>query len=167
MRYVTPRKRAEGRGAGHAGTEHHWSMTVSAVGLAFLVPVWLYVFGRALGQSREVVVETFGSPFPAILVVWFGIGAGPAILTALVLVVGMRHFAMGATTMIEDYARGTSRKMLIIFVVSLSWVIAATGLFALARMASWRSSWTRALRLSVLMSPSLAPLRDRSGGAQR
>ena len=25
-------------GAGHAGTEHHWSMTVSAVGLAFLVP---------------------------------------------------------------------------------------------------------------------------------
>ena len=43
MRYITPRKRAEGRGAAHAGTEHHWSMTVSAVGLAFLVPVWLYV----------------------------------------------------------------------------------------------------------------------------
>jgi succinate dehydrogenase / fumarate reductase, membrane anchor subunit len=122
MRYITPRKRAEGRGAAHAGTEHHWAMTISSVGLAFLVPVWLYVFGRALGQSREAVVETFGSPFPAIL-------------TALVLVVGMRHFAMGATTMIEDYARGSARKMLIIFVTCLAWVIAATGLFALARMA--------------------------------
>ena len=122
MRYLTPRKRAEGRGAGHAGTEHHWSMTVSSVGLAFLVPLWLYIFGSALGGTREAVLETFARPLPAIL-------------TALVLVVGMRHFAMGATTMIEDYARGTTRKMLIIFVISLSWVIAATGLFALARMA--------------------------------
>ncbi|MBL9072111.1 succinate dehydrogenase, hydrophobic membrane anchor protein [Tabrizicola sp.] len=122
MRYLTPRKRAEGKGAGHAGTEHQWSMMVSAAGLAFLVPVWLYIFGRALGRSREAVLETFSHPFPAIL-------------TALVLVVGMRHFAMGATTMIEDYARGTARKMLVIFVISLSWVIAATGLFALARIA--------------------------------
>lgn len=122
MRYLTPRKRAEGRGAAHHGTEHHWAMTVSAVGLAFLVPVWLYVFGRTLGESREVVLETFARPFPAIL-------------TALVLVVGMRHFAMGATTMIEDYARGSARKVLIIFVTCLAWVIAATGLFALARMA--------------------------------
>lgn len=122
MRYLTPRKRAEGRGAAHHGAEHHWAMTVSSVGLAFLVPVWLYVFGKTLGERHEVVLETFSRPLPAIL-------------TALVLVVGMRHFAMGATTMIEDYARGTMRKMLIIFVISLAWVIAATGLFALARMA--------------------------------
>jgi succinate dehydrogenase / fumarate reductase, membrane anchor subunit len=52
-----------------------------------------------------------------------------------VLVVGMRHFAMGATTMIEDYARGPARKALIIGMTSLAWVIAATGLFALARIA--------------------------------
>jgi succinate dehydrogenase / fumarate reductase, membrane anchor subunit len=122
MRYLTARKRAEGRGAAHTGTEHHWSMTVSAVGLAFLVPVWLYIFGKALGQPQDVVVATFAKPFPAIL-------------TALLLVVGMRHFAMGATMMIEDYARGTTRKMLIIFVISLAWIVAATGLFALARMA--------------------------------
>ena len=122
MRYLTPRKRAEGKGAAHAGTEHHWSMMVSAVGLAFLVPVWLYVFGRTLGQSREVVLETFSHPFPAIL-------------TALVLVVGMRHFAKGATMMIEDYARGTARKMALIGVYSLSAVIVATGLFALIKIA--------------------------------
>ena len=122
MRYLTDRKRAVGKGASGTGTEHHWSMQVSAVGLAFLVPAWLYVFGSALGQSRETVVATFGQPFPAIL-------------TSLVLVVGMRHFANGATMMIEDYAQGSARKIAVISVTSLSWVIAATGLYALARMA--------------------------------
>jgi succinate dehydrogenase / fumarate reductase, membrane anchor subunit len=122
MRYLTARKRATGRGAAHTGTSHHWSMTMSSVGLAFLVPTWIYVFGSTLGQDHAAVVKAFSNPFTAIL-------------TALVLVVGMRHFAMGATTMIEDYARGTARKMLIIFVTSLAWVVAATGLYALARMA--------------------------------
>jgi succinate dehydrogenase / fumarate reductase, membrane anchor subunit len=122
MRYLTPRKRAEGRGSAHAGPEHHWAMTVSSVALAFLVPVWLYIFGSALGGTRAEVLDTFARPFPAIL-------------TALVLVVGMRHFAMGATTVIEDYARGTTRKALIIAAILLSWLIAATGLFALARIA--------------------------------
>ncbi len=122
MRYLTARKRAEGKGASHTGTEHHWQMTVSAVALAFLVPSWLYIFGKALGQSQEVVLATFARPFPAIL-------------TALVLVVGMRHFAKGATMMIEDYARGTARKMALIGVYSLSAVIVATGLFALIKIA--------------------------------
>lgn len=122
MRYLTARKRAEGKGAAHAGTEHHWSMTLSAVGLAFTVPAWMYIFGCALGGSREEVLAIFARPFPAIL-------------TALVLVIGMRHFAMGATTMIEDYLRGTAKKLAIIFVTSLAWVIGAIGLFALARIA--------------------------------
>ncbi len=47
----------------------------------------------------------------------------------------MRHFAMGATGMIEDYSRGTSRKLLIIFVVSLAWLIGAVGIFALMKIA--------------------------------
>lgn len=122
MRYLTDRKRAVGKGASGTGTEHHWSMTLSAVGLAFMVPAWVYIFGKALGQSQEEVVATFGHPFPAIL-------------TALILVVGMRHFVGGATVMIEDYLRGTQKKLAIIAVTSLGWIIAATGLFALARMA--------------------------------
>lgn len=122
MRYLTPRKRAEGKGASHTGTEHHWQMTVSAVALAFMVPTWLYIFGRALGQDQATVVATFARPFPAIL-------------TALVLVVGMRHFAKGATMMVEDYARGTARKLALIGVYSLSAVIVATGLFALIKIA--------------------------------
>jgi succinate dehydrogenase / fumarate reductase, membrane anchor subunit len=121
-RFLTDRKRAEGRGSAHAGVHHHWAMTVSSVALLVMVPIWIFVFGAALGGTRDEVAATFGHPFVAIL-------------TGLMLVVGMRHFAMGATTMIEDYARGMLRQILIIGVTALSWVIAATGLFALARMA--------------------------------
>ncbi|MGL4321713.1 MAG: succinate dehydrogenase, hydrophobic membrane anchor protein [Paracoccaceae bacterium] len=122
MRYLTDRKQAIGKGSAHAGAHHHWAMTVSSVALLVIVPIWVLVFGRMLGQDRAAVVEVFGNPFMAIL-------------TALVLVVGMRHFAMGATTMIEDYTRGGMRKALIIGVHCLATVIAATGLFALARIA--------------------------------
>ncbi|MFM2388521.1 MAG: succinate dehydrogenase, hydrophobic rane anchor protein [Pseudomonadota bacterium] len=122
MRYMTDRKRAIGKGSAHAGAHHHWAMTVSSVALLVMVPIWVIIFGRALGQDRAAVVDVFGHPFVAIL-------------TALMLVVGMRHFAMGATTMIEDYARGSTRKALVIGVQCLASVIAATGLFALARIA--------------------------------
>lgn len=122
MRYLTPRKRAIGKGASGTGTHHHWSMTMSSVALAFMVPTWMYLFGRTLGGTRADVITAFASPFTAIL-------------TALVLVIGMRHFAMGATMAIEDYARGTARKILVMFVTFLSTIIAATGLYALIRIA--------------------------------
>ena len=122
MRYLTDRKRAVGKGASHTGTAHHWSMQLSAVGLAFLVPAWIYIFGSTLGKGHEAVLAVFAQPFPAIL-------------TGLVIFVGMRHFAKGASMMIEDYAKGTARKMLIIFDVSLSYVITATCLFALVKIA--------------------------------
>lgn len=122
MRYLTDRKRAERKGASGTGTEHHWYMSVSAVALAFLIPTFLYVFGHALGQGREQVVATFGSPFGAIL-------------TALVLFVSMQHFAKGAQVMIEDYVHGSWRRGLVMLVYSLAYVITATGLYALVKMA--------------------------------
>ena len=121
MRYLTDRKRAEGKGAAHSGTEHHWYMTASAVALAFLVPTFLIIFGRALGQPLEGVVATFSRPFPAIL-------------TALVVVVGMRHFAKGAQMMLEDYTAGMTRKVLVIAAHSVAYLVIAVALYALAKM---------------------------------
>ena len=83
MRYLTALKRAEGKGASGTGTEHHWYMSVSAAGLAVMVPTFLIVFGRALGQGYEGVLATFANPFVAIL-------------TAMVLVVSLQHFRRGA-----------------------------------------------------------------------
>lgn len=122
MRYLTALKRAEGKGASGTGTEHHWYMSVSAAGLAVMVPTFLIVFGRALGQGYEGVLATFANPFVAIL-------------TAMVLVVSLQHFRRGAQTLIEDYVHGLNRKFAIIFVITFTYFLMATGLFALARMA--------------------------------
>ncbi|MDJ0826151.1 MAG: succinate dehydrogenase, hydrophobic membrane anchor protein [Rhodobacter sp.] len=122
MRYLTARKRAEGRGASGTGTEHHWYMTVSAVGLAVMVPTFLYIFGSTLGGSHDEVLATFARPLPAIL-------------TGLVLVVGLNHFRRGAQIAIEDYSRGVTRKILLIFVITFTYFLMAAGLFALAKIA--------------------------------
>ncbi|MTJ03907.1 MAG: succinate dehydrogenase, hydrophobic membrane anchor protein [Sediminimonas qiaohouensis] len=122
MRYLTARKRAEGKGASGTGTEHHWYMQVSAVGLALIIPTFLYVFGSALGSSHETVINTFSRPVPALL-------------TGLVLFVGLQHFRKGAQIMIEDYARGITRKILVMFLIIFSYGLTATGLYALAKIA--------------------------------
>lgn len=122
MRFLTDRKRAEGKGASGTGTEHHWYMQVSAVALAFLVPTFLFITGRAIGGTHEEVLATFAHPFVAIL-------------TGLTLYAGMMHFNKGAQMMIEDYARGSARKILIMLVIGISYATIATGLFALAKIA--------------------------------
>ncbi len=122
MRYLTARKRAIGKGVAHAGTEHHWYMTVSSVGLAFLVPAFLFIFGRALGGTHAEVLDTFSRPVPAII-------------TGLTLVVGLQHFIKGAHMMIEDYWRGSTRRILLLVVIALSYSLMAAGLYALVRLA--------------------------------
>lgn len=122
MRYLTDRKRAAGLGSAKSGTEHYWHMQVSSVGLAILVPLFVFTFGCILGAPYEEVVAYYGRPFPAIV-------------AALTLIVGLTHFKNGAQVMIEDYAHGLTRKALIIGTVCLSYLLMATGLFALIRLA--------------------------------
>lgn len=122
MRFQTDRQRAVGKGASHSGTEDHWFMTVSAVALVILVPIFLIVFGRTLGAPQEVVIAVFSNPFVAIV-------------TALAFIVGMRHFAHGAQMMIEDYAAGLTRKVLVLLAYGVSYLVMAAVLFALARFA--------------------------------
>src|SRR6056297_2192375 len=122
MRYLTARKRAEGKGAAGTGTEHFWYMKVSGVGLALIIPIFLVAFGRTLGGDRAEVLDAMSHP-------------AMAILTGLVVFFGLRHFASGAQTMIEDYAHGMTRRALVIFTTILSYGLIATGLFALAKIA--------------------------------
>ena len=122
MRYLTDRKRAIGLGSAKSGTEHFWHMQVSAVGLAILVPVFIFTFGRIVGAPYEDVVAYYGRPFPAIV-------------AGLTLIVAMTHFKNGAQVMIEDYAHGFTRKALIISTICLSYALIATGLYALIRLA--------------------------------
>ncbi|MCB1341664.1 MAG: succinate dehydrogenase, hydrophobic membrane anchor protein [Pseudooceanicola sp.] len=122
MRYLTDRKRAVGLGAAKSGTAHHWSMQMSSVALIVLVPLFVFTFGSILGSSYEEVTAYYARPFPAIV-------------AALTLWVGMVHFKNGAQMAIEDYVHGLAGRLTIIVVTCLSYAIAATGVYAIARLA--------------------------------
>lgn len=122
MAFLTDRKRADLMGAAKTGTEHFWSMTVSSVALLILIPLFVFTFGPMLGEPYEEVVAYFSRPFPAIV-------------AALTIAVGFMHFKGGVQTLIEDYVHGLARKVLIIGTICLSYAAAATGLFAIARIA--------------------------------
>lgn len=122
MRYLTDRKRAEYRGASHTGTEHFWGQTISAFGLAILVPLFVLTFGCILGSPYEEVIAYYKRPFPAII-------------AGMTLTVAMIHFRHGIQVVIEDYTRGLQKKFLIIIFTCIAYAIAATGLFALASIA--------------------------------
>jgi len=122
MRYLTDRKRAEGLGSAGQGTHHHWQMMVGSIGLVLLMPFFIFVFGMALGGTREEVIAFFSRPFPAVL-------------TALTLFVAISHFKREAQEAVEDYVHGTTGKLLHMAVGALAWTTIAAGLFALVRLA--------------------------------
>ncbi|MFV2001909.1 MAG: succinate dehydrogenase, hydrophobic membrane anchor protein [Paracoccaceae bacterium] len=122
MAFQTDRKRAAGMGSAKTGTEHHWIMTVSASGLLVLVPLFIFTFGPALGKPYDEVLHIFSHPFQAIV-------------AGLTLTVGFLHFRNGVQTVIEDYVHEPARKVLIVVAICFSYGAAATGLFAIARLA--------------------------------
>jgi succinate dehydrogenase / fumarate reductase membrane anchor subunit len=122
MSFLTDRKRAVGLGSAKTGTGHFWAMKVSSVALLILVPLFVFMVGPMLGKPHAEVIAYFSRPFPAIV-------------CALTMIVGFKHFADGAQVLIEDYVHGLAQKALIIGVICLSYAAAATGLFAIARIA--------------------------------
>jgi succinate dehydrogenase / fumarate reductase membrane anchor subunit len=122
MRYLTDRKRAVGMGSAKTGTAHFWAMKVSSFALLILVPLFIFTFGPTLGSDYATVTEYFARPFPALV-------------AALTIAVSMMHFKDGVTTLIEDYVHGTAQKVAILVMICVSYAIAATGLFAIARLA--------------------------------
>jgi succinate dehydrogenase / fumarate reductase membrane anchor subunit len=122
MRYLTDRKRAIGLGSAKSGTEHFWRVKVQSLALLILIPLFVFTFGPILGAPYEEVTAYFSRP-------------GPALIAALTIVVSMIHFKDGAQVLIEDYVHGTAQKVTILAMICLSYAIAATGLFAIARLA--------------------------------
>lgn len=122
MAYLTDRKRATGLGSAKSGTAHFWAMKVSSVALLILIPLFVFTFGAALGGTHEEILTYYSRPTPAII-------------AALTLVVGFKHFNDGVQVLIEDYVHGMAQKIAIILMTCLSYGAAAVGVFAIARLA--------------------------------
>ena len=97
-------------------------MQISSVALIILVPLFVFTFGSILGSSYEEVVAYYAQPFPAIV-------------AALTLWVGMVHFKNGAQMAIDDYIHGVAGRLTFILVTCLAYAIAATGVYAIAKLA--------------------------------
>jgi len=122
MAFLTDRKRAMGLGSAKSGTAHAWSMKVSSVALLILIPFFVFTFGAALGGTYEEILAYYSRPFPAII-------------AALTLLVGFKHFNDGVQTLIEDYVHGLSQKVALIVMTCISYGAAAVGVFAIAKLA--------------------------------
>lgn len=121
MRYLTDRKRATALGSARSGTEHFYGMQTSGAALAILVPLFFVFVASLIGAPHDVVLRSLGHP-------------GRAVITGLLLVVGLIHFKNGARVMIEDYTQGATRKGLIFLAAAVAYVLIAAGLFALVRI---------------------------------
>lgn len=122
MRYLTDRKRAQGLGAGKAGTQGHWNTMVRAMLLTVLVPLFIFTFGAGIGGTYEEVVAYFGRPFPAIVV-------------ALTLIVGLQQLMYEAQEAIEDYVHGVAEKISLVAMWGFGYTLMVAGLFALVKLA--------------------------------
>lgn len=122
MGFMTDRKRAEGLGSAKTGVQHHWSMIVSSIALLVLIPLFVFTFGPILGSGHAEVAAYYARPFPAIV-------------AALTLIVGARHFVGGFQMMIEDYVHGLAQKVTRVVMACVTYSAMAVGLFALARLA--------------------------------
>ena len=120
--YITDRKRALGHGSAKQGTEHHWNVTISSAALLILIPLFVFTFGFALGRPYEEALLYYSRPIPATI-------------AALTILVSMLHFRHGVQVLFEDYARGDTRKWLIIAGACLAYFLAALALVSIARIA--------------------------------
>ena len=122
MAYMTDLKRAVGKGSAREGTKRHWSMTKSSVALLILTPFFVFTFGPMTGEPHDAVLAYFQRPFPAII-------------AALMVVTAFMHFKTGVQMLVEDYVHGLAREITIILLTCLSYGAAATGVFAIAKIA--------------------------------
>lgn len=97
-------------------------MMVSSIALIVIAPIFVITFMLGYGEGYIDVVTYFSRPVPAIL-------------TAVSLVIVIRHLKFEAIEAVEDYVHGTTGKLAQVAVTGLSYGLIAVGLFALAKLA--------------------------------
>jgi len=119
----TPLGSVLGQGTAKSGVHHWWMQRVSAVALVPLT-VWLLCSLLRLPLGNFVLVAH-----------WMSTGWRPLWLVLTVLVMAW-HSALGVQVVIEDYVHGKLAKPLLLMAANFFHVVvAATGVFAVLRMA--------------------------------
>lgn len=90
-RFITDYKKVHGLGSAHSGTSHWWQQRLTALALAILGPIFIFLFARALGAGPEAAIATFRQ------------SAFGTFIAFVTLPVAIWHFKLGLQVVIEDY----------------------------------------------------------------
>ena len=123
MDHRTDRRRVLGLGAAGEGVHHWWAQKISALALMPLTIMFLWTVLPLIGGSHADVVAAYDRPVNAI----------SSILFIMVL---FQHLRQGLQVVMEDYVHGRGAlAVLSVGTTLFCWTFAATGVFAVARLA--------------------------------
>jgi len=100
------------------GTDRHLRMTFTSILLIFLIPIFIFTFGKVFGASYDEVNKFLSQPINSIIVI-------------LTLVISFVHFKQGVRILIEDYVRGLLRKILLTLTSILSYSAIAISIYSI------------------------------------
>lgn len=116
MSLITPLKKARGLGSAKDGTHHWWMQRVTAIAL---VPLTLWVafsVASMSGESYEIVLSYFASPFNVAMFCLF-------------LFASFYHASLGLQVVIEDYIHHEGLKLGVL--IGVKFALALTGIMSI------------------------------------
>jgi succinate dehydrogenase / fumarate reductase membrane anchor subunit len=116
MSLVTPLKKARGLGSAKDGTHHWWMQRITAIALVPLTLWAAFSVAAMSGESYEVVLSYFASPFNVAMFTLF-------------LFSGFYHASLGLQVVIEDYIHNEGVKLGVL--IGMKFAIALTGIMSI------------------------------------
>lgn len=123
MSYLTNRKRVAGLGVATDGMEHWVLQRITAITLVPLSIGFLFPFMRSLGAGRDAVLQTYASPFNALVAIMF-------------FIVVCHHITQGIQIVIEDYVSNRRRQVRLLLLNKIFWgMTTVVAVFSVAKIA--------------------------------
>ena len=121
-RFVTPLKKARGKGSTKSGTGHFWQQRITGVAALMLSLVYVVLLLKLQGDDYATVMATLANPFVAVLMIAF-------------LAVSAWHMKIGMQVIIEDYVHHEGLKIAALMANSFfSLLVGLAGVVALIKI---------------------------------
>ncbi|NYS26528.1 succinate dehydrogenase, hydrophobic membrane anchor protein [Rhodobacteraceae bacterium 2376] len=120
MGYKTDYARVHGHGAAGEGVGHWWSQRLTSIALVPLTLLFIFPFGRALGNGYDAFVATYSNLWHALVAVLFIIAA-------------FAHLMQGLQVVIEDYVTNKNARTALLIANTLAcWALGVAGVLSVA-----------------------------------